>query len=75
MKKNWDSLDYIPNEEFVIDVLNKIKSILNALTLSPILDSKRAKMLSFDDQINKYDRCDIHKVFLHPLGCIICNDK
>jgi hypothetical protein len=76
-KLNWGYLSYEPNTTFLFEKLDEFKAMIIAFTKEHVKDddSERVGVFEFEGAIEKYDRCDKHKIYKHWQGCVICNNE
>lgn len=74
-KKNWLLLGYDPPEQIVFENLNLFREMIKSFTVNDISKNEEVEIFPFDEEINRYDRCEIHRVYKNFIGCIICNYK
>lgn len=74
-RSNWEKLDYQPREEWVFTRLNDFKTLINEFRVEDLRENVESGILSFHSNIQRYDNCPIHGVYLHAEGCVVCNDK
>lgn len=75
LKKNWLLLGYDPPEQIVFENLNLFREMIKSFTVNNISKNEEVEIFPFDEEINRYDRCEIHRVYKNFIGCIICNNK
>lgn len=71
-KTNWHLLDYQPNEDRLIDQLISFRKMIESMDETQIESTDQIDLTPFDQH---YEKCQRHQVFLHALGCVICNNN
>jgi hypothetical protein len=72
-RSGWERLDYEPHEEWVIPCLEQFRKLLEAFQPEHrCLDAD--KIWPFVPAPPILERCPVHQVYQHALGCVICND-
>ena len=73
-RKGWDFLPFTPPEDpgGVIDALRQFRELVVAFT-SDLVRPLRDDMWP-PDELPSRGSCEVHRVYLHEAGCIICND-
>lgn len=74
-EKNWHLLDYNPKKEWIFESLEIFKRMISAYESKHIDKECQEEIFEFDDNIKKYKTCELHKIYTHFAGCVICNDK
>ncbi|HEU4717693.1 MAG TPA: hypothetical protein VFU15_07660 [Bacteroidia bacterium] len=73
-KTGWEKLNYSPKEDRVLPVLKELREMIMAFSETHAENAVPLKIYPFEEKIMKYDRCEKHRVYLHTLGCIVCNN-
>lgn len=69
-EQDLQALSY--NAEFLHNFLERFESMINSFLLENV--NAEDSPLSIPTE-NNHLKCDVHGVFLHEQGCVICNDK
>ena len=73
-RNGWERLDYQPNEDWVISRLEQFRRLVEAF--QPEHRCLNAEQIwPFVPPPPVFERCPVHQVYLHALGCVICNDE
>jgi len=72
-KTNWDLLDYTPGE-MIFGKLTDFKQMIHDFRIECIDTANEIPVRDFNDLINRYDKCEQHRIYKHPYGCVICNN-
>ena len=73
-KTNWELLSYTP-AEMIFETLAEFKQMIHDFKIEHIDTENEIPIFDFDGIINRYDKCDEHRVYKHYAGCVICNNK
>jgi hypothetical protein len=73
-EKNWNLLSYTPNREWLFEKLLLFKKMIGDYTSTHIDKEAQFEIFEFGEGMKKYDTCEIHKVYKHIGGCVICNN-
>lgn len=71
-RHGWDRLPFSPYEENLFDALNKFRALVLSFPESEVVATSLFGWVPNDSP--EFGRCEVHQVYLHELGCIICND-
>lgn len=77
-KIGWSKLDYNPNEEIIMPLLEIFRKLIEKLTVNDILENERQKWLDcaeINDPVKcGFPKCRKHGTLLSLYGCQICNN-
>lgn len=75
-RKNWKYLSYQPNEKFLFPEMENFRQMISAFQPDMIDNHPRQNgIFEFNGDVAQYDRCGKHQIYLHPYGCVICNNE
>ena len=69
----WEKLDYTPNKEIILPVLEKFKEMLLSMTEKDIKDEELQEWLKETPKF-AFPRCQKHNTLLTFFGCQVCNN-
>jgi hypothetical protein len=73
-KTDWSKLDSAPREDWILDRLAKFRQLLLELEIHEISPEENG-IWEFKGNTRMFQKCDLHGIFLHAEGCVICNDQ
>ena len=77
-KLGWETLDFKPNEEVVIDALNVFEKLVQRMEKSDIREEALAEWLSGAEENDPvrcgFPKCEAHDIYLSVFGCQVCTD-
>jgi hypothetical protein len=74
MKMNWEMLNYKPQEELIFSNLRRFREMIVNFSEDLVKPNDLLKWTNFFNTI-KFNKCDKHKVYMHPFGCKICRSE
>lgn len=74
-EKNWNLLCYLPDKEVLFNQINLLKEMISSYELKHIDKESQFILFEFEGNIKKYERCELHKIYKHIEGCVICNNR
>ncbi|WP_310832144.1 hypothetical protein [Paenibacillus pedocola] len=79
-KHRWEDLDYTPNEDIVVRILNHFRLLITNFQ-EEFVDESHYIEWSATDELDEYPtipngfpHCSKHKILLSCHGCLLCND-
>ncbi|WP_217592958.1 hypothetical protein [Cohnella sp. GbtcB17] len=79
-KHRWEDLNYTPNEEILLRILNHLRLLITNVQ-EEFRDESHYTEWSTTDELDEYptipngfSRCSKHKILLSCHGCLLCND-
>jgi hypothetical protein len=72
-KSGWERLGFQPRVDFIAPTLVTLREMVDAYPTSAI--PKPDLYAWKPDKLPMAGECDVHGVYLHELGCILCNDE
>ncbi len=75
-KENWQYLSYQPNEKLLFHEMENFKQMISTFQPDMIENHLRQQeVFEFNGDVAQYDKCSKHQIYLHPYGCVICNNE
>jgi len=74
-EKNWNLLGYTPNREWLFEKLVVFKKMIEDYMSTHIVKEAQYEIFEFNEGVKKYDTCEVHKIYKHLGGCVICNNE
>ena len=71
-KRGWERLPYSPREDWALDALGQLRTLVSAFTADAIGKVREDDWVPAE--LPLHGTCEVHGVYLHEVGCIICND-
>ena len=71
-KEQWEQLDYHPNEEWIIQSLDKFRQLIEDFTVE-FVSSENYQQWQ-ENKPKETQTCPIHGVYHHWGGCVVCNN-
>jgi hypothetical protein len=68
----WDRIPFEPREESVFDSLKRLRELVVELSSEQLGSPPDDAWVPAE--LPPGGRCEVHRVYLHETGCIICND-
>lgn len=68
----WERLPFSPKEEIVIDALRRFHQLVAGFSVDLISSLPETAWIPTGEQPEV--QCQVHRVYLHETGCILCND-
>lgn len=72
-KSGWKRLGFEPRLESILPTLDRLREMVVAFPASAIPGPDVYKWKP--DELPPGGKCEVHGVYLHELGCILCNDE
>jgi hypothetical protein len=72
-KSGWERLGFEPRLESIIPTLERLRQMVVAFPRSAIPGPDVYTWKP--DELPPEGECEVHDVYLHELGCILCNDE
>jgi hypothetical protein len=71
-KHGWERLPFEPDCDYVTYALSQFRSLVERLRVEHVAPATPDHWCS--DELPSLGLCEVHRVFLHEAGCIVCND-
>ena len=71
-KVGWEHLDYSPNEAWLFDCLDYFAEMVRAFSVEHALVEEE-RIWPFGGKPESFRLCTKHHVYLHNMGCVLCN--
>ncbi|WP_146652618.1 hypothetical protein [Labilithrix luteola] len=72
-KSNWELLGFEPRPESILPALERLRAMIIAFPMSAI--PRESEDAWIPDELPTHGECEVHHVYLHELGCMLCNDQ
>jgi hypothetical protein len=70
-RQGWDRLPFVPDEDRLFAALRRLRELV--AQLSPDIVGVASSRAWLPEELPD-ERCPRHAVFLHELGCVLCNE-
>jgi hypothetical protein len=71
-RHGWDRLPFVPDEDWLFPTLLHFRRLVECFPATAIGSSPPTEWEP--GEVPTFGSCEVHRVFLHETGCIICND-
>lgn len=67
-RRGWERLPFTPGEERVMPALERLRELVGEVAWSA------SQAVWVPSELPAHGSCEVHRVYLHETGCILCND-
>ncbi len=71
-RHGWNRLPFAPPEKSLLDLLKRARQLIVDFTIEAVHSGVEGCWSAREPPT--HGLCEVHRVYLHELGCIICND-
>lgn len=72
-KSDWELLGFEPRLESILPTLERLRAMIVAFPISSIPETTTDAWIP--DELPVHGVCEVHHIYLHEVGCMICNDQ